>query len=270
LKVSKVYTTDVVIAAAGRGKRVGAAQNKLLLNLNQNSDRDEKAGEDKLFGKNVTTLLEYGLKTFQEHPGIRNIFLVVSKEDFQILQPWAEEEGFFLVEGGERRQDSVHKALEHIYQHDELPDMVLIHDGARIFCTTDLIDRILHVCRENGSAIPVIPIHDTVRRIRTKQEPSRNWIEKLENSLEKGDLNCELLDRNELFAVQTPQGFRFEDLWEASLKSCEENWDVTDDASMLEKMGKSVHPVPGEMGNLKITTAEDLDYARHQFQSSKL
>ena len=44
-------------------------------------------------------------------------------------------EGLILVEGGERRQDSVHKALEHIHQHDELPDMVLIHDGARIFCT---------------------------------------------------------------------------------------------------------------------------------------
>ena len=88
--------------------------------------------------------------------------------------------------------------------------------------------------------------------------------------MEKDDLNCELLDRNELFAVQTPQGFRFEDLWEATLKSREENWDVTDDASMLEKMGKSVQPVPGEMGNLKITTAEDLEYARHQFQSSKL
>ncbi|MEC8271889.1 MAG: 2-C-methyl-D-erythritol 4-phosphate cytidylyltransferase, partial [SAR324 cluster bacterium] len=149
-----MYTTDVVVAAAGRGKRVGATQNKLLLNLNQNSDRNEKAGEDKLFGKNVTTLLEYGLKTFQEHPGIRNIFLVVSKNDFQILQPWAEKEGFILVEGGERRQDSVHKALEHIHQHDELPDMVLIHDGARIFCTRDLIDRILDVCREYGSAIP--------------------------------------------------------------------------------------------------------------------
>ena len=139
MKVSKIYTTDVVVAAAGRGKRVGAAQNKLLLNLNQNSERDEKAGEDKLFGKNVTTLLEYGLKTFQEHPGIRKIFLVVSKEEFQILQPWAEGEGLFLVEGGERRQDSVHKALEHIHQHDELPDMVLIHDGARIFCTKNLL-----------------------------------------------------------------------------------------------------------------------------------
>ena len=91
--------------------------------------------------KNVTTLLEYGLKTFQEHPGIRKIFLVVSKKDFQILQPWAEGEGFILVEGGERRQDSVHKALEHIHQHEELPDMVLIHDGARIFCTTDI-----HIC----------------------------------------------------------------------------------------------------------------------------
>mgnify|MGYP003316928479 CR=1 FL=1 len=107
--------------------------------------------------------------------------------------------------------------MEHIHQHDELPDMVLIHDGARIFCTTDLIDRILQVCREYGSAIPVIPIHDTVRRIPTKQEPSRDWIEKLENSFEKDDLDCELLDRNELFAVQTPQGFRFEDLWDCLL-----------------------------------------------------
>ena len=83
-----MYTSDVVVAAAGRGKRVGATQNKLLLNLNQNSDRNEKDVEDKLFGKNFTSLLEYGLKTFQEHPGIRNIFLVVSKEDFLILKPW--------------------------------------------------------------------------------------------------------------------------------------------------------------------------------------
>ena len=110
---------------------------------------------------------------------------MVSKEDFQILQPWAEKEGLILVEGGERRQDSVHKALERIHQHDELPDMVLIHDGARIFCTRDLIDRILQVCRENGSAIPVIPIHDTVRRIRTKQEPSRTGLKSWRNHWKK-------------------------------------------------------------------------------------
>ena len=88
-----MYTTDVVGAAAGRGKRVGAAQNKLLLNLNQNSDRDEKAGEDKLFGKNVTTLLEYGLKTSKENLGISIFSWVFPKGDFKIFKLWPEKDG---------------------------------------------------------------------------------------------------------------------------------------------------------------------------------
>ncbi len=263
-----MFTVDVVIAAAGSGKRMGAGRNKLLLNLQEEKEVVENSPVRKSSKTKGLTLLEYGLKAFRQFPGIRTVFLVVSSSDRPILEPLEEQEGLVLVDGGKRRQDSVHKALEQINQNDEPPDMVLIHDGARIFCTEELIERVLKGCREKGSAVPVIPLQDTVRKILPREGATNGVMESWQRSFSEADLTCELLDRSELYAVQTPQGFRFEDLWKASLKSQKENWEVTDDASLLEKTGKSIHPVPGEAGNLKITTSEDLAWARWKFQSA--
>jgi 2-C-methyl-D-erythritol 4-phosphate cytidylyltransferase len=135
----------------------------------------------------------------------------------------------------------VHNALLRVLQEKPVPELVLVHDGARPFCSAEVIDRILAASFEHGAGIPVIPLVDTIRRV-TKEK-------------------TEVVERSELFAVQTPQGFRTELLKDASMQAVANNWTVTDDASLVEKCGGMVAIVEGESQNIKITTSADLDRA---------
>ena len=138
--------------------------------------------------------------------------------------------------GGDRRQDSVSNGLK------ELPkacDGVLVHDSARPFVSariiTDLIDALNDGAR---GVIPAIEVADTIKRV-------------------DGENVTETLKRSELRAVQTPQAFETALLKEAHKRAISEGWEVTDDASMVERMEK-VAIIPGEQANVKITTPEDL------------
>lgn len=218
-----------VIVAAGRGTRMEAGSNKLLLPLSHQ------------------TILEYAIQPFLRHPCIKQVYLVVAGNDREIITQMFTDEPVLLVEGGPRRQDSVHHALETIDRDKTHPGLVVVHDGARPFCTPELIELVLRGCREKGSAIPVVPLTDTIRRIK--------------------DNRTELMDRSHFCAVQTPQGFQWDLLWEASCLAREKNWVVTDDASMLERNGLPVHTVPGDQWNLKITTNADLAWARWKVEN---
>jgi len=212
-----------IIVAAGNGSRVGENRNKLLLPLG------------------TSTILETCLEPFLKHSRIRKIFLVVSLLDHQFIKNLVSEE-VTLVKGGQRRQDSVHNALVEVMKEKIIPEIVLIHDGARPFCSQNLIDRVLDVTQKHDAVIPVMPINDTVRRI-TKEKTN-------------------LLDRRELYFVQTPQGFHSEFIYAASSKAKANNLEVTDDASLLEKTPQRVASVEGEVHNIKITTPTDLVLAR--------
>ncbi len=214
---------DVVIAAAGQGKRVGAGHNKLLLELG---------------GR---TVLEHTLEVFRTHPCIRHIWLVVAPQDREAIATLTAGMKVRLVDGGARRQDSVHCALSQLQQADP-PSHVLIQDGARPFTTHGLIDCILEACFAHGAAMPGIPLADTIRRVREDA--------------------TEVIDRSELLAVQTPQGFRLDWLWEASQQAQVRDWSVTDDASLLENAGRRVQCVPGEPDNRKLTTPDDFEWAQ--------
>ena len=214
--------TVALIVAAGKGARMGANHNKLLLPLG------------------TRTILEIGLETFLEHPRIRKIYLTVSSKDHQIIKKKIPEE-IVLVEGGARRQDSVHNALLEIMKDKQVPELVLVHDGARPFCSKNLIDRIIDATLKHSSAIPVLPLEDTIRRI-------------IQGKME-------VLDRRELFATQTPQGFRTELIMNASKQAIEKKWFVTDDASLVGNTGNQVAVVEGEPQNIKITTPADLERA---------
>ena len=211
-----------VIVAAGQGTRMGEQHNKLLLPLG------------------TSTILEFCIEPFLKHTGIRKIYLTVASQDRRVFERIIPKE-VILVEGGKRRQDSVHKALLRVLQEKPVPELVLVHDGARPFCSAELIGRILAASFEHGAAIPVIPLVDTIRRV-TKEK-------------------TEVVERSELFAVQTPQGFRTELLKDASMQAVANNWTVTDDASLVEKSGGRVATVEGEPQNIKITTSADLDRA---------
>jgi len=220
-----------VIVAAGQGTRMGGEHNKLLLPLG------------------TRTILEFSIETFLKHPGIRKIFLTVSSQDRHIFEKIVPQE-VVLVKGGKRRQDSVHNALLKIIQEQQFPELVLVHDGARPFCSARLIDRILDAAYEHGAAIPVLPLMDTIRRVTEEK--------------------TEVVERDELFAVQTPQGFLLEQLLYASMQITANKWTVTDDASMIENAGGRITTVEGDPLNLKITTPADLERADWILKSTNL
>ncbi len=212
-----------ILPAAGQGRRMGANQNKLFLPLNDSS------------------VLEETLRKVISHPQICHIYLVYAQEDQESLNSLRSLPDLTLVLGGERRQDSVAAALAQI-QTDRLVEKVIVHDAARPLCSTELISRVIRALEHYPAVIPVIPLKDTIRQINGEQ--------------------VKLVNRQNYVATQTPQGFHLSPYWQATLQSQQENWDVTDDASLLEKTGIPVHLIPGEETNLKITTPLDLEFAK--------
>ena len=212
-----------ILPAAGQGRRMGANQNKLFLPLNASS------------------VLEETLRKVISHPQICHIYLVYAQEDQESLNSLRSLPDLTLVLGGERRQDSVAAALAQI-QTDRLVEKVIVHDAARPLCSTELISRVIRALEHYPAVIPVIPLKDTIRQINGEQ--------------------VKLVNRQDYVATQTPQGFHLSPYWQATLQSQQEDWEVTDDASLLEKTGIPVHLIPGEETNLKITTPLDLEFAR--------
>jgi 2-C-methyl-D-erythritol 4-phosphate cytidylyltransferase len=215
-------TLGAIIVAAGSGTRM--------------------SGTDKLFTEVAgRAFLAHAIVPFQDSPLVSTIVLVLSPLNLKRGRDLAEHESFTkvatLVAGGSRRQDSVRLGLE------ALPpcDYVAVHDGARPLVTTALIERGLQAARESGAAVPALAIADTVKEARDNGAVIRT------------------VDRSHLYAVQTPQFFRRELLARAHR---EVTTDTTDDAAMLEALGKSVRIFEGDRRNLKMTTPQDLNIAR--------
>jgi 2-C-methyl-D-erythritol 4-phosphate cytidylyltransferase/2-C-methyl-D-erythritol 2,4-cyclodiphosphate synthase len=144
-----------------------------------------------------------------------------------------------IIDGGERRQDSVANAFAIVADHT---DVVVIHDAARPFVSSDLIERTLDAAVEHGAAIAAQPATDTVKR---------------------GDANLDIIDtlpRGEIFLAQTPQAFRVTVLRDA-LALARGSVEATDEATLAERAGHRVRLVEGEARNMKITTSDDLALA---------
>jgi len=196
------------------------------------------AGADKLFTEVAgQPLLAHAIAPFQECASIERIVLVMAPLNLKRGRDLVERYGFTkaiaLVKGGERRQDSVRLGLEALGGCE----YVAVHDGARPLATPELIARGLEAARETGAAAPALPIADTVK------EAGPNGIV------------LRTLDRSRLWAVQTPQVFRYELLLRAHR---EITADVTDDAAMVESLGEPVRLFEGSRANIKVTTVEDL------------
>ena len=139
------------------------------------------------------------------------------------------------VPGGDRRQDSVAAGLAQIPSEDGL---VLIHDAARPLLSPDMVRRVISrlLVGDVVGVIPAIPVRDTIKRV------DRERV-------------VETIERSDLIAVQTPQGFNLRVL-RAAHASFE--GEATDDASMVESMGGSIAVVEGDPMNLKVTYPQDL------------
>lgn len=178
--------------------------------------------------------------TFQKCQAIEQIVVVLSKPNLKQGEQLVAEQGWAKVTdvcpGGERRQDSVLAGLKRLSNCN----WVVIHDGARPLVTEDLIEQGLKTAQETGAAAAAVPVTDTIKvagndRIVRETPPRQN-----------------------LWAVQTPQVFRFDIITEAYRRLKDE---VTDDAGAVEQLGYKVKLYMGAYENIKITTPEDLALA---------
>lgn len=148
-----------------------------------------------------------------------------------------------LVAGGEERFHSVKNGLNAI-QHEGL---VAIHDGVRPLVDTSLIETAYEVAKKNGNAIPAIKMTDSVRKVING--------------------NSEIVNRDELVMIQTPQTFKTDQIKAAF--SQEYSKEFTDDASVAEAHGHQIHLIEGQRSNIKITYPEDLAWANIYLNSRK-
>ena len=145
------------------------------------------------------------------------------------------------VQGGYTRQKSVLNAIEHIKKNPVQPDYVLIHDGARPFVTERIIQYVLMATEEFEAAAPGIKPTDTIKEIN-----------------ENGFI-VKHLERRLLTAIQTPQGFLFEKLYQAHKKAAADGHDYTDDSEIWGNYVGPVKLVTGDPKNIKITYPGDLE-----------
>jgi len=198
------------------------------------------AGINKLFAPLMgKPLLAWSVDTCQGHRLVQQIVLVLSDDDLARGQKLKKERGWYkvaLCPGGARRQDSVREGLKQIRDCD----LVMIHDGARPFLTTDLIEDGLKLVGKTEAAVAAVPVKDTI-----KLADSERLIK-------------ETLKRDRLWAAQTPQIFSFDVIARAYENLAAE---VTDDAAAVERLGHRVQLYMGDYKNIKVTTTEDLELA---------
>ncbi len=206
-------------------------------------------GIDKLFAQIAgRPLLAHSVAAFQGCAEVERMVLVLAADNLDNGRRLVSEQGFdkaMVCAGGPRRQDSVRLGLE------ALGDCgyVAVHDGGRPLVSADLILRGLQAAQETGAAVPAVPLVDTVK----EAGPDRVVVR--------------TLDRSRLWAVQTPQVFRYDLLLRAHREvtadpSAALRAGFTDDAAMLEALGVPVKLVEGSRRNIKVTTPEDLEIAR--------
>jgi 2-C-methyl-D-erythritol 4-phosphate cytidylyltransferase len=213
---------SAVIVAGGKGKRMGTDVAKQYINIG---------------GKPI---LYYAIKAFAECKHIDEIILVTQKDEIQYCKSQIVEKFNLpvktIVEAGAERQDSVYNGLNSI---DDC-DVVLIHDAARPFVTSAIIEKGIKYAEDFGAAAPGVTPKDTIK-IRGND-----------------GFSIETPDRNTLFAVQTPQCFKYKMIKDCHEKIRKANITVTDDTMAFEMFYSKVFLYEGDYKNIKITTPEDL------------
>ena len=220
-----------IIAAAGAGRRLGAAKPKQLLDIGGGS------------------MLQHSVRAFLGHPRVADVVVVLSPDLTTLALAGIEPSraaALRVVKGGDRRQDSVANGFAAVAPES---DVVLIHDAARPFVSADLIDRTIDAAAAHGAAIAALQSRDTVKRV-------------------AGDGRItETIPRETIYLAQTPQAFR-RDVLAAAIELGRSGVEATDEAMLAERAGYQVHVVDGDPGNVKVTTSADLDAARARMAST--
>ena len=211
-----------VVPAGGRGLRMGRKKQGLPL-----------------FGRAV---LRWTLDVLEATPEVTGVVVAVPPEDVASWQRRlsACTKVRAVVAGGTERQESVARGLAAV---PAAAGWILVHDGVRPCITPALVTRVVAAAREHEAAIAALPMGETLKR------GADGWVK-------------DTVDREGLWAIQTPQAFRADLLREAHRRAAAEGILGTDEAALVERLGVPVRLVPGLPGNVKITRPDDLPLAR--------
>jgi 2-C-methyl-D-erythritol 4-phosphate cytidylyltransferase len=221
-----------LVPAAGMGKRMGAAINKQYLLL---------AGKP---------ILAHTLELLQRAAFIDEIYPVVPLEEIdycraEVVEKYGIDKVRQIVAGGAERQNSVLNGLRAMEAAAD--DIIVIHDGVRPFVPLAALHRSTEIASEYDGALVAVPAKDTIKVVRDAFAVATP-------------------PRATLWLAQTPQTFRYSVIRAAHEQAEAEGFIGTDDASLLERLGKRVHIVIGDYRNIKITTPEDLVLAEALLQ----
>ena len=219
-----------ILPAAGLGTRMAGPQPKQFLALDG------------------VPILIHSLRAFAAAPRVTSIYVAVRKQEMERAEAQVAEYGFAgrvrVVEGGEKRQESVANALHALSAQPD--DIVLVHDAVRPLIDAATIERTIDAVIEYGAAIVGMPAVDTIKQVERTAH---------------GALITATIPREFVVQAQTPQGFRYGLLERAFAEATADGFVGTDEASLLERAGIPVAVVPGSQVNLKITQASDLELA---------
>ena len=215
-------SVSAVIVAAGTSKRMNDGVDKLFVHL---SGRP---------------LLAWTISRFESTEIIDEIIVVAREDEIAKVKVMTKSEGFgkviTVVKGGAYRQQSTRNGLNAISNNSKV---VLIHDGARPLIRTSDIKKIVESAQEYGAALLAVPSKDTVKEVRN-------------------GMVTRTLPRDSVWLAQTPQGFRKELLQEAFSSAEKDGYVGTDEASLVERIGKDVAIVEGHSSNIKVTVTSDI------------
>ena len=216
----------VIIAAGGCGKRLGNDKPKQFLHL---------AGKPMLY---------YSVHAFEQNENVDSIIIAVPQEyleytEREIVSEFDFQKVLAVIAGGEERYHSVYAGLNELSSSCEI---VIVHDGARPFVTSNLINEIIDAAVEFGAAIPGVLPKDTIKQIYKRK------------------VLC-TLNRDTMISVQTPQAFQYSVIMNAYRMAFLQNKFASDDAGLVELTGDPVWVLDGDDKNIKITTSHDFTYA---------
>ena len=229
-----------ILPAAGLGTRMGAETPKQFLELDG------------------APILVHSLRKIASCELITDIIVATRAEEVARLAERLRAEKFRqtlrVVKGGDTRHESVAAALKHVAEGTEI---VLVHDAVRPFVTREQIARVIEEARNCGAAILGIPAMDTVKEVKRASLP------------EDVALITMTIPRERVVLAQTPQVFSTKLLKEAFARAEADSVTASDEAGLVERLGKEVHVVLGSERNIKITKPSDLDLAKFYLQHER-
>lgn len=190
-------------------------------------------------------LIDHTLRAFDLTQGISEVILVAHAADVEAFEQRAQQTACYakvtaIIAGGEQRADSVRIGLEHC---SRAMNVVCIHDAARPLIDPAIIARAIETAASQGSALVAVRVHDTIKR---------------ESQQGAAPMAAETLDRDKLWAAQTPQAFELSSFRAIAATAADDGFRPTDDSAIWERYRGPVPIIEGTRDNMKLTTPEQL------------